>query len=137
MAVNRCKEYWLPAAWRGVASPGYLRMCRWHALVEELGGLRAFGSREPVALDDSLTGSIHKAGLMDMGLLTEAAEVEQLDELQQFVLKRLNRHERLVLMLHYAEGLSLGEIAEVLDLPDATVAGIFNATMGTLRAHFS
>ena len=60
----------------------------------------------------------------------------QLDELQRFVLEELTRHERLVLMLFYAEGLSLGEIAEVLDLPEATIVKLFTKTIETLRANF-
>jgi len=71
-----------------------------------------------------------------MSLLTEATETEQLDELQRFVLEQLTRHERLVLLLFYADGLSLDEIAEVLELPGATVAGLFGRTLETLRSHF-
>ena len=71
-----------------------------------------------------------------MSLLTGSAEEAELDELQRFVLERLSRPERLILMLFYADGLSLDEIAEVLELPEATVAEIFENTIAVLRAQF-
>jgi len=136
MNAHRRNDYWLPTAWRGVASPRYLRMTRWHALAEELGGMRAFSSGAQMPLNDSMVDPICKVGLMDMSLLSETLEGEQLDEVQRFVVDELTRHERLVLMLFYAEGLRLTEIAEVLDLPDATVAELFSHTLATLRARF-
>jgi RNA polymerase sigma factor (sigma-70 family) len=136
MAAERSGHYWLPRAWRGVASPGYARLTRWHELVEELGGTRASSSFGQSPLAEFLTSPVSKAGTVNMSLLTQAAESEQLDALQRIFFEQLTRHERLVLMLFYAEGLSLGEIAEVLDLPEATVAELFSKTIKTLRAHF-
>ena len=136
MSDRRPNDYWFPAAWRGVASPGYLSLSRWHALVGELGALRAFSTAGPLSFECTLTDPSCKAGLMNMSLLTELSQSEQLDELQRFVVEELSRHERLVLMLFYAEGLGLEEIAEVLDLPDATVAELFSRTLASLRAHF-
>ena len=136
MAADRPNSYWLPAAWRGVASPDYARLTRWHVLVEELGGMRALGSRGQGPLADFLTRPVSRVGTVHMSLLTEASESQQLDELQRIFFEHLTRHERLVLMLFYAEGLSLVEIAEVLDLPEATVAELFIKTLETLRAHF-
>ena len=128
-------EYPLPAAWRGVASPGYLRLARWLSLVEELGGVRGFPSQETGPLSAFLSVPAHAAGKTDMNLLTLSPKQGELEDLRRFV-ARLHRHERLVLMLFYADGLSLEEIAEVLDLPEATVADIFLRTLATLERHF-
>ena len=136
MSADRLKEYWLPAAWRGVASPGYLRLTRWHALVEELGGIRTVNSGAQVPLNDTLTRPVCEGGCANMSLLANTTGAEQLDELQRFVLEGLTRHERLVLMLFYADGLGLDEIAQVLDLPAATVADLFGRTLATLRERF-
>ena len=136
MSANRLREYWLPGAWRGVASPSYAHRSRWHALVEELGGIRALNSGAPAPFYETLGSPVLETGSIDMSLLTEAAETEQLDELQRFVLEQLTRHERLVLLLFYADGLSLDEIAAVLELPGATVADLFGRTLETLRSHF-
>ncbi|HPD15754.1 MAG TPA: sigma-70 family RNA polymerase sigma factor [Planctomycetota bacterium] len=133
MMERETNDYWLPAAWRGVASPGYLHLSRWHSLVEELGGLRASpaGAGGPGGTPpDPLT----KSGCMDMSVLAEVQPCEQLDELREFVLTHLARHERLVLMLVHAEGLSLEQTAEVLDLPVATVSRIYARTVTELRA---
>ncbi len=72
-----------------------------------------------------------------MSPLTISAEPCQLEELRHFVAERCSRHERLVLMLFYADGLGLDEIAEVLDLPKATVNQLFCATLDALRERFA
>ncbi len=72
-----------------------------------------------------------------MSPLTISAEPCQLDELRTFVTERCSRHERLVIMLFYADGLTLDEISEVLDLPRATVNQLFCATLEALRERFA
>ena len=72
-----------------------------------------------------------------MSVLSEVQETEDVGELREFVLNRLERHERLVLMLVYAEHLSLDQVAEVLDLPEATVKQVLVNTLAELRARFS
>lgn len=136
MLPRRPNDYWLPGAWRGVASPRFAAWSRWQALAEALGARRALASGAHVPLSNTLAGPLGEAGLVEMTLLTGSAEKAQLDQLQRFVLERLSRHERLVLMLFYADGLSVDEIAEVLDLPEATVAEILENTIELLRAHF-
>jgi len=98
--------------------------------------MRALNSSGQDVLAEFFTGPASKAGTVHMSLLTQAAETQQLDELQRIFFERLSRHERLVLMLFYAEGMSLVEIAEVLDLPEATVGDLFSRTIEALRAHF-
>lgn len=44
--------------------------------------------------------------------------------------------ERLVLSLHYCEGLNPGEIGVVLDLKESKVLGILGRVLGTLRKRF-
>lgn len=136
MMERETHDYWLPAAWRGVASPGYLQLSRWHSLVEELGGLRASpaGAGCPGGAPPN---PLSKTGYMEMSALAEVQQSEQLDELREFVLTHLARHERLVLMLVHAEGLSLEQTAEVLDLPLATVSRIYARTVTELRARMS
>jgi len=126
-----------PPAWRGVASPGYLHMSHWQALVEELGGLRAPACESQASGEGAWVNPFSNAGIKNMSVLIEVQETEQLDELREFVLSRLARHERLVLTLVYAERLSLDQVADVLDLPEATVREIFVTTMAELRARFS
>ncbi len=126
-------DYWLPPAWRGVASPGYLQMSRWHALVEELGGLRASPSGTACPGDGARPDPLSGSGLPYMSVLMEVEEAAQLDELREFVTKRLARHERLVLMLVHSDGLSLSQVAEVLDLPEATVRLVYTRTVAALR----
>jgi len=133
--MDRRNAYPLPTAWRGVSSPRYLRLARWLSLAEELGGLRWSGPQGTAALDSILSGHGCHAGQMDMSLTMLSQETAQ-DALRQFVTERLSRHERLVLMLFYADGLSLDEIGVVLDLPAATVARIFEATMTALQEDF-
>ncbi len=72
-----------------------------------------------------------------MSVLSEVQETEEVAELREFVLNRLERHERLVLLLVYAEHLSLDQVAEVLDLPEATVKQVFTNTLSQLRSRFS
>ena len=72
-----------------------------------------------------------------MSVLTEVREVEQFDELREFVTKCLARHERLVLMLVHGERLSFAQVAQVLDLPEATVRLVYARTLAALRTHFS
>jgi hypothetical protein len=134
--MDKLDEYSLPPAWRGVASPRHLRLARWLSLIEELGGVRGLSPTEQGALGSVLIGSACEAGKVDMSLMTISCETEQLDDLRRFVAENLARHERLVLLLFYAEGLSLMQIAEVLDLPEATVADVFRRTLATLREHF-
>jgi len=133
MITRQRNAYWAPPAWRGIASPGILHASHFHALVEEMGAMGPQAASAGARLSDPMS----KAGLANMSVVTEVHEPEQLEELQQFVLSELTRHERLVLMLFYGEGLSVGEIADVLDLPQATVNEIYSTTMEALRAHFS
>jgi len=135
--MDRLNDYALPTAWRGVASPRYLQLARWLSLVEELGGVRCPDGPGGRALAGALTGTACQAGRNDMSPLTISAEPCQLDELRSFVAERCSRHERLVLMLFYAERLSLDEIADVLDLPEATVKQLFCATLESLRERFA
>jgi len=135
--MNRMKDYALPTAWRGIASPRYMQLARWLSLVEELGGVRCPDGLEGQALAGALVGSPCTAGRNDMSPLTISTEPCQLEELRAFVTERCSRHERLVIMLFYAEGLSLDEIAEVLDLPQATVNQLFCATLEALRERFA
>ena len=133
--MDRRNEYPLPTAWRGVASPRYLRLARWLSLAEELGGLRSLGPSGPGAMDSVLTAHGCQAGQIDM-TLTMLSHEAQADELRQFMTTRLSRHERLVLMLFYAEGLDLDGIADVLDLPVATVADLLEATLAAIQRRF-
>ncbi len=133
--MDRRNAYPLPTAWRGVPSPRYLRLARWLALAEELGGMRWPGSGGPGLLGDALTTEGCQAGQMDMTLTTLSQHVAQ-DDLRRFMAERLSRHERLVLMLFYADGLSLHEIGQVLDLPVATVAELFERTLAAIQEHF-
>jgi len=136
MIERRENHYWLPPAWRGVASRGYLYASRWYSLIEELGGLRAFptaGTEPGGAASDPPPLS----GFPDMSVLTEITEAEQLDELRDFVSKHLARHERLVLMLVHGERLSFGQVAQVLDLPEPTVRLVYSRTMAALRAYLN
>lgn len=134
---RRTHEYWLPPAWRGVASPGYLQVSRWRALVEELGGLRCPPASGPAFGEGAQANPFSNAGLTNMSVLAEIQETEQVDELREYVLTCLARHERLVLMLVYGERLSFSQVAEVLDLPEATVRQIHAKTVATLRVRFS
>jgi DNA-directed RNA polymerase specialized sigma24 family protein len=128
--MDRRREYPLPTAWRGVPSPRYLRLARWLSLAEELGGLRCPAGAAGVP---QTQGS--QAGHMDMTLTMLSQKVAE-DELRQFMATQLSRHERLVLMLFYADGLSLSDIAVVLDLPVATVGELFERTLTALQEHF-
>jgi RNA polymerase sigma factor (sigma-70 family) len=60
-------------------------------------------------------------------------ETEELSVAHEVLAEELDREERLVLLLFYAEGLSFADIAEVLDLPVATVERLYRATMATLE----
>ena len=51
----------------------------------------------------------------------------------QVIAEELGREERLVLLLHYADGLSFADIAEVLDLPEPAVERLYRGTMATLE----
>ncbi|MFP4055285.1 MAG: sigma factor-like helix-turn-helix DNA-binding protein [Candidatus Brocadiia bacterium] len=133
--MDRRDEHVLPPAWRGVASPRYMRLARWLSLVEELGGMRAPGACGQEALG-SVVAAGGEAGKADMSLLTTRPETGQMDELRRFVTEECTRHERLVLLLFYADGLGLAEIAHVLDLPQATVAQLFEKTLTVLRERF-
>jgi len=136
MLPRRANDHELPSAWRGVPSPRFVAWARWQALAQAVGGRAVQASGNLVPMAEMLTGPLGEAGQLEMSLLTGSAEKAELDDLQRFVLERLSRHERLILMLFYADGLSLAEIAEVLDLPEATVAEIFENTIEALRAHF-
>ncbi len=136
MLPRRANDPELPSAWRGVPSPRFVAWARWQALAQTLGGPAVQASGNLIPMAEILTSPLGEAGQLEMSLLTGSAEKAQLDDLQRFVLERLSRHERLILMLFYADGLSLTEIAEVLDLPEATVAEIFENTIEVLRAHF-
>ena len=134
--MHRPKDQSLPATWRGVASPRYLRLARWLALAEDLGAMPGMGPPGPRALEGVLSVVREKgiqAGSMNMTLMTVSQQTSQTDALREFVTSRLTRHERLVLMLHYADGLDLDEIAEVLDLPTATAAELLQRTLETIQ----
>ena len=130
------RKYSLPAAWRGVASPRFLRLARWLSLVEELGGVCGLPREDHVCLGVPLGGPQLKAGKTDMDVLTPTPHETQIESFREFVTEELPRVERLVLMLHYADGLSTSEIAEVLDLPKATVGELFRKTMALLQERF-
>ena len=134
---RRTGSYWHPPAWRGIASPSYLYASRWQALVGELGGLRCPPCADAAFGEGMQINPFSDSGLADMSVLAEVQEIEEVGELREFVLNRLDRHERLVLMLVYAERLTLAQVAQVLDLPEATVEQIYARTMTELRAHFS
>ena len=134
--MDRRYECPLPAAWRGVASSRYMRLARFLSLVEELGGMRGIGPQAPGSLGGVLNAEGSHVGTMDMTLAMLSQETTQTDALRQFMTTELSRHERLVLMLFYADGLSLDEIAVVLDLPVATVAELFERTLNTLEQRF-
>jgi len=134
--MDRLNDYSLPPAWRGVASLRYLQLARWLSLVEELGGVRGLSPEGQCPPAGLFHGPACEAGKVDMSLLSHSARTERLDELRRFVTEHLTRHERLVLMLFYAEGLSLEEIAQVLDLPQATVADLFSRTIASLQKRF-
>ncbi|HUT36171.1 MAG TPA: sigma factor-like helix-turn-helix DNA-binding protein [Planctomycetota bacterium] len=134
---RRTSPYWHPPAWRGVASPGYLYASHWQALVGELGGLRCPSHGGAPPGEGVQANPFSDAGLENMSVLTEVQETEETGELREFVVKCLARHERLVLMLVHAERLSFRQVAQVLDLPEASVREIYSRTMATLRAHFS
>jgi hypothetical protein len=129
-------KYSLPAAWRGVASPRFLRLARWLSLVEELGGVCGLPREDHVSLGALSGGPGLKAGKSDMDVLTPTPHETQIDMFREFVAEELPRAQRLVLMLHYADGLSTSEIAEVLDLPEATVVRLFHKTMESLQERF-
>jgi len=131
--MHRRNDPALPAAWRGVASPRYLRLARWLSLAEELGGMPGTGPPGPRAVEGMLSAQGYQAGSMNMTLMTVSHQTSQSDDLREFVTTRLTRHERLVLMLYYADGLGLDEIAEVLDLPMPTVASLLQKTLATLH----
>lgn len=65
-------------------------------------------------------------------LSQEAAQ----DELRTFMATELSRHERLVLMLFYADGLGPEQIAEVLDLPVATAGELLERSLAAIQEHF-
>ncbi len=134
---RRSSSYWHPPAWRGVASPSYLYASHWQALVGELGGLRCPPAAGAALGEGVQANPFSDSGLTDMSILAEVQETEEVGELREFVLSRLERHERLVLMLVYAEHLTFRQVAQVLDLPEPTVEQIYARTMTELRAHFS
>jgi hypothetical protein len=134
--MDRKNDYSLATAWRGVASPAYLRLERWLSFVEDLGGVRGLDPGPQGPLSTFLPGLPGAAGKVDMSLMTVTAKTQNVEELRRFVTEQLQRHERLVLMLFYAERLSIEEIAETLDLPEATVANCLNKTLATLREQF-
>ena len=130
-------KYSLPAAWRGVASPRFLRLARWLSLVVELGGMRGLPRDDQAPLGALFGGPGLKAGKTHMmDVLTPTPHETQIDTFREFVAGELPRAERLVLMLHYADGLSTSEIAEVLDLPETTVVRLFHKTMESLQERF-
>lgn len=139
--MDRRYECPLPAAWRGVASSRYMRLARFLSLVEELGGMRGHDPHVSSSLGGVLNAKSCHVGTMDMTLAmlsqetapARARERARGDALREFMTAELSRHERLVLMLFYADGLSLDEIAVVLDLPAATVAQLFERTLDTLE----
>lgn len=131
--MHRPKDQSLPAAWRGVASPRYMHLARWLALAEDLGGMPGGGPPGPRALEGVLNAQGYQAGNMNMTLMTVSRQTSQTDEVRDFVTARLTRHERLVLMLHYADGLDIDEIAEVLDLPTPTVAELLQRTLAAIQ----
>lgn len=134
---RRRSSYSHPPAWRGVASPGYLYHSHWQALAEELGGLRCPPTPLSGLGEGGVPNPFSSEGLENMAVLSEVGATESIAELREFVLERLERHERLVLTLVYAERLSLGEVALVLGLPEATVREVFVNTIATLRERFS
>ena len=50
------------------------------------------------------------------------------------VLEKLSDDERQIVMLHAISGLKHREIAEMLDIPQATVISKYNSALGKLRA---
>ena len=134
---RRTGSYWHPPAWRGIASPSYLCASHWQALVGELGGLRCPPTADTPFGEGMQINPFSDSGLADMSVLAEVQEIEEVGELREFVLNRLERHERLVLMLVYAERLTFAQVAQVLDLPEQAVEQIYARTMIELRAHFS
>jgi len=134
--MDRRSDYVFPSTWRGVASPRYMRLARWLSLVEELGGMQEPRSQGLGTLGGVLTTQGCQAGSMDMTLTTTSQQAEEMAELRDFMTAELTRHERLVLLLFYADGLKLPEIAEVLDLPVATVVELFERTLATLQKRF-
>jgi RNA polymerase sigma factor (sigma-70 family) len=68
-----------------------------------------------------------------MNLPATPARTDELDVVRQLFAEELERHERLVLMLFYVEGLSFADIAELLELPVAAVARLYRETMATIR----
>ena len=133
--MDRRNDYPLPTAWRGVASPQYLRLARWLSLAEELGGLRRLGPGGPGSMEGVLTARGCQAGQMDMTVTMLSQEAAQ-DELRTFMATELSRHERLVLMLFYADGLGPEQIAEVLDLPVATAGELLERSLAAVQEHF-
>jgi len=57
-----------------------------------------------------------------MSVLAEVQEIEEIGQLREFVLNRLERHERLVLMLVYAERLTFAQVGQVLGTINATAS---------------
>ena len=135
--MDRRDDYPLPAAWRGVASPGYLRLARWLSLAEDLHGVRGLALQGPGAAEGALIGQRCQTGYTDMTLTVPTQQTAHAEALRRFMTAELTRHERLVVMLFYADELEVDEIAQVLDLPVATVAEVFERTVDRIAKHFA
>ena len=98
--------------------------------------MRGPRSQGPGTMASVLTTQGCQAGSIDMTLTTAPQQAGQMAALREFMTEELTRHERLVLLLFYADGLGLTEIAEVLDLPLVTVAKLFETTLATMQRRF-
>ena len=134
--MERFERNSLPTAWRGVASPRYVRLARWLSLVEELGGTRADLIGGPGRPDAFWTVPRPKPTRGERSVLPVTPTRDRLDEVLQFVDHELSRAQRLVLMLFYAEDLSFDEVADVLDLPKATVRRLHRDAVATIEEQF-
>lgn len=64
---------------------------------------------------------------------TVAAEVGETRALLQSAIRRLSEREQLVIRLYYFEGMTLGEIGEVLGVTESRVCQIHTKAIGSLR----
>lgn len=66
-------------------------------------------------------------------MMTEAEAAD----VRRFVLAHCTPRERLVLMLHYLEGLTLADVATVLELPRGAVEELFEQARAKVAAHLN
>lgn len=131
--MDRYRDNPFPFARRDAAARRHIRPPHGLSLVAELGGLRLTPRRGARPVEAFRTTSDLRTERASMNVTATSPETGELHAVRQLLAEEIERDERLVLMLFYAESLSFADIAEVLDLPLPAVERLYRETMAMIR----